>query len=74
MCHVSGVMCHKSHVIYKKKVKEKVVELVGGGSLINNIFLGWQPLSLKENIRPLDTNNQNTPKQLCYKVQDKIKK
>ena len=39
MCHVSCVMCHvsrvTSHTKKKKKKKDKVVKLVGGGSVIN---------------------------------------
>ena len=50
MCHLSPVTCHLSHVkknifIYLKKKKiipsqklDKVVELVGGGSVINGAY------------------------------------
>ena len=48
MCHVSPVTCHLSHVIFlfifldKKKYPlekmDKVVELVGGGSVINGAY------------------------------------
>ena len=34
-CHVSHVTCHMSHV---KKKFDKVVELVGGGSVINGAY------------------------------------
>ena len=32
-CHVSHVMCHMSHLVL-----DKVVELVGGGSVINGAY------------------------------------
>ena len=40
MCHVSGVMSQVSHVSFKKKKTflYKVVELVGGGSVINGAY------------------------------------
>ena len=38
-CHVLSVMCHMSHVIYHPQVPhiffDKVIELVGGGSVFN---------------------------------------
>ena len=49
MCHVSRVMCHLSHVkiyffyilyifFYPLKKMDRVVELVGGGSVINGAY------------------------------------
>ena len=46
-CHLSPVMCHLSHVkkklyiyffLFLQKKLEKVVELVGGGSVINGAY------------------------------------
>ena len=37
MCHVSPVTCQKKILTLKKKM-EKVVELVGGGSVINGAY------------------------------------
>ena len=36
--HVSRVTCHVSHVIFLSKKKDNVVELVGGGSVINGAY------------------------------------
>ena len=41
MCHKSRVSCHMSHFIYLKKDLDKVVKLVGGGSVINEARL-WK--------------------------------
>ena len=42
MCHMSCVTCHVSgltcHLIKKYKKVDKVVELVGGGSVINRAY------------------------------------
>ena len=42
MCHLSGVRCHLSYVNFKKKSfikkRDKVVELVGGGSVIKGAY------------------------------------
>ena len=40
MCHVSHVTCQLSHVIFFLFIKkfDKVVELVGGGSVINGAY------------------------------------
>ena len=38
MCHMSRVTCHMSCVTCKKKYGDKVVELVGGGSVITGVY------------------------------------
>ena len=38
MCHVSGVMCQVSGVVLFFSFLDKVVELVGEGSIINEAY------------------------------------
>ena len=39
MCHLSGVTCNLFKFVYKKIKNYSVVELVGGGTVINEAYL-----------------------------------
>ena len=65
MCHVSHVMCHVSHVTshlshVKKKMLDKVVELVLGGSVINEAY------PVKFFVLALFNSTKNTQRVACW--------